>query len=53
MTETSQEVQIYTAVVMMILHIANQTGFANHQSHYTNQSKWWKFTFLQAHQNSI
>jgi len=48
MTEISQEVQIHMMVVMMVLHEANQTAFANHQSRYTKQSKGWTFTSLQA-----
>ena len=48
MTETSQEVQIHMTVVMMVPYEANQTAFANHQSHYTKQSKWWTFTSPQA-----
>lgn len=51
MTETSQEVQIHMMVVLMILYVANQTALANHQSHYTKQSKRWKFTSLPAPNN--
>ena len=48
MAEISQEVQIHMMVVVMVLYEANQTAFANHQSHYTKQPKRWKFTSLQA-----